>query len=147
MKAAGRRIASFIPSIYPVGKIKRYIERAAEPIPSRFFHYQLYLTEHADEFFTEDFKTGIDPKFALQMPQLHYQKAIAAAPLNRLLYMDLKMCIGDNDLFKVNRMAEGLGVKVCYPYLDRELGEVDRQNSGGFQAQGISKTLHLQESV
>ena len=32
--------------------------------------------------------------------------------------MDLKMAIADNDLFKVNRMAEGLGIQVCYPYLD-----------------------------
>ena len=73
------------------------------------------------------------------MPQLHYQKAIAAAPLNRLLYMDLKMCIADNDLFKVNRMAEGLGVKVCYPYLDRELAELTGRIPAGFKLKGFQK--------
>jgi asparagine synthase (glutamine-hydrolysing) len=132
-------MAKLIPGIYPFGKIKRYIERAAEPIPSRFFHYQLYLTEHADDFFTDDFKSNIDRKFSLQMPQLHYQNAIAAAPLNRLLYMDLKMCIADNDLFKVNRMAEALGVTVCYPYLDRELAELTGRIPAGFKLKGFQK--------
>jgi asparagine synthase (glutamine-hydrolysing) len=139
IQAVGKRMAKLIPEIYPFGKIRRYIERAAEPIPSRFFHYQLYLTEHADDFFTDDFKSNIDRKFSLQMPQLHYQNAIAAAPLNRLLYMDLKMCIADNDLFKVNRMAEALGVTVCYPYLDRELAELTGRIPAGFKLKGFQK--------
>ena len=73
------------------------------------------------------------------MPQFHYQKAISAAPLNRLLYMDLKMCIADNDLFKVNRMAEALGVKVSYPYLDRELAELTGRIPAGFKLKGFQK--------
>ena len=28
----------------------------------------------------------------------------------------------NNDLFKVNRMADALDIKVCYPYLDRDVG-------------------------
>jgi asparagine synthase (glutamine-hydrolysing) len=73
------------------------------------------------------------------MPQFHYQNAIAAAPLNRLLYMDLKMCIADNDLFKVNRMAEALGVKVCYPYLDRDLAELTGRIPASFKLKGFQK--------
>ena len=37
MQAVSKRMAKLIPGIYPFGKIRRYIERAAEPIPSRFF--------------------------------------------------------------------------------------------------------------
>ena len=133
------RVAATLPDVYPLGKISRYIERAGEPNPKRFFHYQLFLGEHGDEFFTEDFTRSIDLNFLLQMPQFHYQKAISAAPLNRLLYMDLKMCIADNDLFKVNRMAEALGVKVSYPYLDRELAELTGRIPAGFKLKGFQK--------
>jgi asparagine synthase (glutamine-hydrolysing) len=73
------------------------------------------------------------------MPREHYRKVIAAAPLNRLLYMDLKMCIADNDLFKVNRMAEALGVKVCYPYLDRGLAEITGKLPVGLKLKGFQK--------
>jgi asparagine synthase (glutamine-hydrolysing) len=139
IQVVGKLAAKFIPAIYPFGKVGRYIERAAEPNPQRFFHYQLFLDQHIDEFFTDEFKTTIDRNFSLQMPQFHYQNAIAAAPLNRLLYMDLKMCIADNDLFKVNRMAEALGVKVCYPYLDRELAELTGKIPAGFKLKGFQK--------
>jgi asparagine synthase (glutamine-hydrolysing) len=118
------RMSGVMPAMYPFGKIKRYIERAGEPNPKRFFHYQLFLAEHADEFFTADFKNSIDLDFPLCIPQHHYRKVHTAALLNRLLYMDLKMCIADNDLFKVNRMAEASGIDVCYPFLDRRMAEM-----------------------
>jgi asparagine synthase (glutamine-hydrolysing) len=53
--------------------------------------------------------------------------------------MDLKMCIADNDLFKVNRMAEALGVKVCYPYLDRGLAELTGKIPVGLKLKGFQK--------
>jgi asparagine synthase (glutamine-hydrolysing) len=132
-------IATFFPGLYSLRKIRRYIERASEPNPKRFFHYQLFLREHADDFFTENFMTNLDRDFPLAIPQQHYQKVIAAAPLNRLLYMDLKMCIADNDLFKVNRMAEALDVKVCYPYLDRGLAEITGKIPVSLKLKGFQK--------
>jgi len=137
LQVASRRIGRFLPGIYPIGKIRRYIERASEPNPKRFFHYQLYLSQHVDKFFTDDFKASMDRDFCLQIPQLHYQRAITAAPLNRLLYMDLKMCIADNDLFKVNRMADSVGVKVCYPYLNRDLADLTGKIPAGFKLKGF----------
>ena len=139
LRDLSRRVAARLPDVYPLGKISRYIERAGEPNPKRFFHYQLFLGEHDDECFTDDFTRSIDPNFLLQMPRFHYQKAIGAAPLNRLLYMDLKMCIADNDLFKVNRMAEALGVRVSYPYLDRALAELTGRIPAGFKLKGFQK--------
>jgi asparagine synthase (glutamine-hydrolysing) len=53
--------------------------------------------------------------------------------------MDLKMCIADNDLFKVNRMAEASGLKVCYPYLDRNLAELTGKISARLKLKGFEK--------
>jgi len=132
-------IAAVFPGVYPLRKIRRYIERASEPNPKRFFHYQLFLSEQVNDFFTETFRTNLDLDFPLAIPRQHYRKVIAAAPLNRLLYMDLKMCIADNDLFKVNRMAEALGVEVCYPYLDRALAEITGKIPVGLKLKGFQK--------
>ncbi len=43
--------------------------------------------------------------------------------MNRLLYLDLKLAITDNDLPKVNRMSEIAGIRVRYPLLDYRLAE------------------------
>jgi asparagine synthase (glutamine-hydrolysing) len=139
LQALTTRMAAGLPSFYPLGKIRRYIERAGEPNPKRFFHYQIFLGEHAEEFFTKDFLSRIEPDFTLRIPRAHYQKVAAAAPLNRLLYMDLKMCIADNDLFKVNGMAAAAGINVCYPYLDRQLAELTGRIRAGFKVRGLQK--------
>jgi asparagine synthase (glutamine-hydrolysing) len=139
MQAGAGRLAAFLPRAYPLGKIRRYIERASEPNPKRFFHYQTFLSEHADAFFTEHFKNRVEQDFLLQRPDRHYQKVSAAAPLNRLLYMDLKMCIADNDLFKVNQTAAASGVDVCYPYLERNLAELTGRIPAGFKVKGLQK--------
>jgi asparagine synthase (glutamine-hydrolysing) len=139
MRMFTQRLAYRIPDVFPVAKIRRYIERAAEPNPDRFFHYQLFLHQNCDEFFTQDFKDGIDRHFALKIPRLHYHKTQGVAPVNRLLYMDLKMCIADNDLFKVNRMAEVTGVQVRYPYLDRDVAEATGRIPANLKLKGLQK--------
>jgi asparagine synthase (glutamine-hydrolysing) len=139
LRALTTRTAALLPTVYPLGKIRRYIERASEANPKRFFHYQIFLSEHADEFFTQDFMSKLERDFILRIPRDHYQKVSRAAPLNRLLYMDLKMCIADNDLFKVNQMATAAGVNVCYPYLDRNLAELTGKIPAAFKLKGLQK--------
>jgi asparagine synthase (glutamine-hydrolysing) len=107
-----------LPLVNPWRKVRNYIHKANQPVPDRFFSYQLYFRDHASEYFTDEFRSIIDFDFPIRIPRQHYERIGDVSPLNRLLYMDLKMAIADNDLFKVNRMAEGLGIQVCYPYLD-----------------------------
>jgi asparagine synthase (glutamine-hydrolysing) len=132
-------LAAMLPHFYPFGKIRRYIERASQPNPDRFFHYQTFLSDNADDFFTEEFTRNSQRDFPLKIPREHYQKVAGAAPLNRLLYMDLKMCIADNDLFKVNQMGTAAGVKICYPYLDRKLAELTGKIPARMKLKGSEK--------
>jgi asparagine synthase (glutamine-hydrolysing) len=132
-------LAAVLPDLYPLGKVKRYIQRASQPNPDRFFHYQTFLSDNAADFFTENFTNSIERDFPVKIPREHYQKAAGAAPLNRLLYMDLKMCIADNDLFKVNQMGTAAGVTVCYPYLDRKLAEVTGRIPARLKLKGFKK--------
>lgn len=116
--------ASLLPAVNPWRKIRNYIQKANQPVADRFFSYQLYFRDHASEYFTDDFRNLLDFDFPLQIPRQHCERIGGVSPLNRLLYMDLKLAIADNDLFKVNRMAEGLGIQVRYPYLDTHVATV-----------------------
>src|SRR5439155_25980877 len=53
----------------------------------------------------------------------YYFQAPARSELDRQLYIDLKLAISDNDLFKVTRMTEAAGVAVRFPFLDHRLAE------------------------
>jgi asparagine synthase (glutamine-hydrolysing) len=139
LQVLSKRIGTSLPAVYPLTRVRRYIERASEPNPDRFFHYQLYIRQQSREFLTDDFTATLDQEFPLEMPRRHFRKVASATALNRLLYMDLKMCIADNDLFKVNRMAEASGVKVCYPYLQRNLAELTGTIPAGLKLKGSEK--------
>lgn len=110
-----------LPPIGPIQKAKRYVRRASIPNPKRFFSYNLLAETDPGEIFRSEFLEQIDPGCFLKLAQDHYARAAPAHDTDRLLYLDMKFTITDNDLRKVTQMAEAAGVRVRYPFLDREL--------------------------
>lgn len=102
----------------------KYIRRANIPYPDRLFSWGLFEVIPMNRIFTTDFiealGKGYDPHACVR--QL-YQQAQASTELDRQLYIDLKLAISDNDLFKVTRMTEVHGVVVHFPFLDHRLVE------------------------
>ena len=131
--------ARFMPDLYPWRKVKNYVRKANQSPVERFFAYQLYFRDHADEYLTDDFKDAIAKEFPLEVPEQHYARAGDVAALNRLLYVDLKLAIADNDLFKVNRTAEAHGIQVLYPYLDPHVGIASGKIPAALKVKGWSK--------
>jgi asparagine synthase (glutamine-hydrolysing) len=128
-----------IPDFYPWQKVKNYVRKANLPAVDRFFAYQLYYRDHAAEFLTHDFRASLEHDFPIDVARRHYLRAGEISPLNRLLYVDLKLAVSDNDLFKVNRMAETQGVEVRYPYLDPRVGVASGTIPAGFKVKGWAK--------
>ena len=88
---------------------------------------------------SNDFIDSIDRDFALEIPRRLYARVGDTAPLNRLLYVDLKLAVADNDLFKVNRMAEAHGIEVRYPFLDPYVGLASARIPADLKVKGWSK--------
>lgn len=131
--------AEIIPGFYPWRKVKNYVRKANQPAVERFFSYQLYFRDHAEEYLSDDFQAAIDLEFPLTVPKQHYLRAGNIAALNRLLYMDLKLAVADNDLFKVNRMAQAHGIQVRYPFLDPQVGIASGRIPAALKVRGWSK--------
>ena len=108
----------------PFVKPKKYIQRAMIPYPDRLYSYGIYKILPMEELFQADFlrSTGApyNPFWAMHH---HWDHAKGRTKLDRQLYLDLKLAISDNDLFKVTRMTEANGVLVRYPFLDQRLAE------------------------
>ena len=103
---------------------KKYIRRASIPLPERLSSYGLFniipMSHLLDEDVLKAIGAGYDPYHPIRG---HYIKAPAATDLDRQLYVDLKITISDNDLFKVTRMTQAAGVTVRFPFLDHKLAE------------------------
>jgi asparagine synthase (glutamine-hydrolysing) len=103
---------------------RRYIQRANIPNPRRFFSYNFFLSSPAEEIFEPDFLAQAPAGGWLEIPSAHFTHAGKAHELNRLLYLDVKLALADNDLKKVSGMAELAGIRVRYPLLDHRLAEL-----------------------
>jgi asparagine synthase (glutamine-hydrolysing) len=113
-----------------LGKAQRYVQRASTPNPDRFYASEFYVSQERSRLLHRDFLAAIRPDWPLEIARSHYAAASATTELERLLYVDLKITIGDNDLFKVTRTAELAGIGVRFPMLDYPLAEL----TGGLSA-------------
>lgn len=98
-----------------------YIRRAKIPNPDRFFSYNLLAEVSPNTVFQGDYLSRCDPGCFMDLARSHYRNAAPAHDTDRLLYIDMKFTITDNDLRKVTVMAESAGIRVRYPLLDRDL--------------------------
>ena len=102
-------------------KGKRYIDQANVPLPDRLQDYNFLHRHKTDEIFTDGFVEKINTGSPLQSLRDSYDRPQTASALNRMLYMDWKTTLHDNDLVKVNKMCEMAGVEVVYPMLDMSI--------------------------
>ena len=102
----------------------RYVRRANIPNPRRGFSYNMFLSNPAQEMFDPGLLSEAPPEHWLEIYESHFRNARATTELNRHLYMDVKVTIGDNDLRKVVGTAELAGVRARFPLLDHHLAEL-----------------------
>ncbi len=104
-------------------KISRYIEQANIKLPERLETYNFLHMHDPAEVFTSEFLDKIDPKNPINLLNRVYNHPSGASSLNRMLYLDWKHTLSDNDLRKVNMMCELADVNVNYPMLSSEMIE------------------------
>lgn len=122
-----------------LGRARRYVRRANIPMPRRLYSYGFFFAQERETFLAPDFLSAIDAEAPYSVLQSHYDRARATADLNRILYLDLKLTIGDNDLLKVMRTADLAGVTVRFPLLDPPLVEFTGTLPADHKVRGLEK--------
>lgn len=110
-------------SVLPLRKLKSYIEQARLPLPDRLESYNFLHRELLTNIFCDDFLVSINKDDPLKICRDAYERTHSNSILNKMMHLDLKNTLADNDLRKVNRMCQLNGVDVRYPLLDEELVE------------------------
>jgi asparagine synthase (glutamine-hydrolysing) len=108
-------------------RAKSYVKRSNLRNPRRFFSYNLLEEIGAEAVFQPDFLKSFNPDCFMSLAQDHYNRVAPAHDTDRLLYIDMKFTITDNDLRKVTQMVEAAGLQVRYPLLDRDLVDFTTQ--------------------
>jgi asparagine synthase (glutamine-hydrolysing) len=102
-------------------KARSYIEQASVPMPARLETYNLLGRYGPSQVFTDEFLAGADVGQPLASLADTYGKSEAGSLINRMLELDLKITLADNDLPKVMKACELAGMEVAFPFLNDEM--------------------------
>jgi len=122
-----------------VGKMRNYVRRANLPPIERLVSFQFLSSSNPEEVFDADFYPALDDYRVSDVPTQYYREAPARAHLDRLLYVDVKVTLGDSDLPKVTRMCELAGMRVRFPFLDRQVAEFSGSIPARLKVKGFEK--------
>jgi asparagine synthase (glutamine-hydrolysing) len=114
-------LAALIPfgsRIPSVRKVRSYIAQAKVPLPDRFETYNFLHRTPLAEVFDPEFLAAVDAESPLVNLREVYARTASDATVNRMMHLDLKITLADNDLRKVEQACGLAGVDVAYPLLD-----------------------------
>lgn len=120
-------------------RVKNFVERGSMPNPDRFYSDDSFASDHFDELLTPAFRSRLKRDDSLDVQREIFRASDASDDLHRLMYLDLKMTIADNDVVKVVRAAKLAGVQVVFPYLDRDLIDYTGHLPASDKVRGLEK--------
>jgi asparagine synthase (glutamine-hydrolysing) len=126
---------------------RKYVRRANIPNPRRVLSYGLFLNLPPQEIFEDGFLEEVGTDNWLAIPEGHFHRAKTTSELNRMLYLDVKMTLADNDLRKVSGTAELAGVNVRYPLLDDHLAELSGRIPAFLKLKGFEKRYIFKQAM
>lgn len=104
-----------------LGKLGSYVKQARIALPARLQTYNQLERLGPQTVFSGDFLASIDRDEPLHALQAEYAAVPAQHYVNRLLALDARFTLADNDLPKVVGTAALAGVSVAFPMLDEAL--------------------------
>ena len=123
----------------PLSLPRRYIRRASVPNPRRIFSYGLFLSTPPEQILQPEFLHAAPPAAWMNIADGHFQTGDRRSELNRLMYLDTKLILADNDLRKVLGTAELAGVRARFPLLDYRLAELSGRIPSRLKMKGSKK--------
>ncbi len=107
-----------VSSLPPARKAQSYIRQANIPLPERMESYNYIYRQPLAEMFATNFIAQVQSGTPGAWLKEVYDRADTDSFINRMLHLDMKFTLADNDLRKVGGMTEAAGIDVRYPLLD-----------------------------
>jgi asparagine synthase (glutamine-hydrolysing) len=133
--------------VAPLRKAASYVRQAAVPLPDRLETYNFLNRSPLGEVFEPDFLTSVDVGEPLTMLREVYQRTSSNSPINRMMHLDLKITLADNDLRKVSRMCDVAGIEVRYPLLDDALVDFSGEIPATLKVKGLKLRYFFKQAL
>lgn len=111
----------FAQAVTPLRKAQSYVRQARIPLPERLETYNFLHRTPPAEIFEPAFLQSVDTDRPLALMREAFFRCASAHPVERMMHLDHKVTLADNDVRKVTRMCELADVEVRFPLMDDDL--------------------------
>jgi asparagine synthase (glutamine-hydrolysing) len=132
----------------PLRNAKKFARSAALDFEDRYLGYGTYFTDEAKHrLYSDDWRALTQGFDAYATHRSYFAKVSKAAPLNRLLYVDLKTFLPCLNLMTTDKTSMAANLEVRVPYLNRELIEMAATMPPRLKLHGLKRKYVLKRAL
>ncbi|HBB97723.1 MAG TPA: asparagine synthase (glutamine-hydrolyzing) [Blastocatellia bacterium] len=132
----------------PLRNAKKFARSAALDFENRYLGYQTYFTDEAKQrLYTGDLRTEVGAVDAYAAHRRYFAHVKDAAPLNQLLYVDMKTFLPCLNLMTTDKTSMAANLEVRVPFLNKEMIEFAARMPASLKLKGLKRKYILKRAA
>jgi asparagine synthase (glutamine-hydrolysing) len=150
MKTIERSLPGGLPGrlTAPLRNAKKFARSAGLDFEERYLGYGTYFTDEAkQQLYGDDMREATQGLDAYEAHRRYFARVQNAAPLNRLLYVDLKTFLPCLNLVTTDKTSMAANLEVRVPFLNREMIEFTARMPPDLKLRGFKRKYILKRAL
>jgi len=132
----------------PLRNAKKFARSAALDFENRYLGYGTYFTDQAKQrLYTDELRDATQGIDAYAAHRRYFARAQNAAPLNQLLYVDLKTFLPCLNLITTDKTSMAANLEVRVPFLNHEMIEMAARMPAELKLHGFKRKYILKRAL
>ena len=132
----------------PLRNAKKFARSAALDFEDRYLGYGTYFTDDMKHrLYSDDWRAMTRHYDAYSAHRAYFDRVSDAAPLNRLLYVDLKTFLPCLNLMTTDKTSMAANLEVRVPFLNREMIEMAARMPPRLKLRGLKRKYILKRAL
>lgn len=132
----------------PLRNAKKFARSAALDFEDRYLGFETYFTDEAKgRLYTDELRAATCDFDAYATHRRYFARARAAAPLNQLLYVDLKTFLPCLNLMTTDKSSMAANLEVRVPFLNREMLALAARMPPDLKLRGLKRKYILKRAA
>ena len=132
----------------PLRNAKKFARSAALDFEDRYLGYETYFTDEAkQQLYADDLRAAAQHLDAYAAHRRYFGRVKEAAPLNQLLYVDLKTFLPCLNLMTTDKTSMAANLEVRVPFLNLEMLELAARMPPDLKLRGLKRKYILKRAA
>lgn len=132
----------------PLRNAKKFARSAALDFENRYLGYGTYFTDEAKQrLYTDDLRQATRAQDAYATHRRYFARVKDAAPLNQLLYVDLKTFLPCLNLMTTDKTSMAANLEVRVPFLNQEMLDLTARMPAHLKLKGLKRKYILKKAA